>query len=175
LPPTQFDLVTLAPFAYLLGMRLSAESMYANRQADAKTIVRLGVAVIIRDDEGRILLERRSDCGWWGCLGGRVEAGESVEQAALREVQEETGLTVRITGLVGLYSEPVGRIVTFPDNVVHLVDAALTAEIVSGELRISAESEELRFFLPQELPQEIVPPARRLLQDVIDGLSGVLR
>lgn len=149
--------------------------MYASRQADANTIVRLGVAVIIRDRAGRILLERRSDCGWWGCIGGRVEPGESVEQAAVREVLEETGLAVRITGLVGLYSEPAGRIVTFPDNVVHLVDAAVTAEILSGELSISHESEELRFFLPQELPAEIVPPARRLLQDAIEGLSGVLR
>jgi 8-oxo-dGTP pyrophosphatase MutT (NUDIX family) len=156
-------------------MRLSAESMYANRKADANTIVRLGVAVIIRDDAGRLLLERRSDCGWWGCLGGRVEPGESVEQAAIREAFEETGLTVHITGLLGLYSEPAGRIVTFPDNVVQLVDAAVTAEIVSGQLTISPESEELRFFSPQDLPAEIVPPARRLLQDAIEGLSGVLR
>lgn len=149
--------------------------MYASRQADAKTIVRLGVAVIVRDDGGRILLERRSDCGWWGCLGGRVEPGESVEQAGIREVLEETGLSVRITGFVGLYSEPAGRIVTFPDNVVQLVDAAVTAEIISGELRISPESEELRFFHPHELPAEIVPPARRILADAIEGLSGVLR
>lgn len=149
--------------------------MYANRQADAQTIVRLGVAVVIRDGEGRILLERRSDCGWWGMPGGRVEAGETVEQAALREVFEETGLVVRITGLVGLYSEPDGRIVTFPDNVVQLVDAAVTAEIVSGELTTSPESEELRFFGPQELPIEIVPPVRRLLADALAGLSGVLR
>ena len=156
-------------------MRLSPETMYANRQADAHTIVRLGVAVIIRDDEGQILLERRSDCGWWGMPGGRVEAGETVEQAAIREVFEETGLTVRITGFVGMYSEPDGRIVTFPDNVVHLVDAAVTAEIVSGELTKSSESEELRFFLPQELPAEIVPPVRRLLADALAGLSGVLR
>jgi 8-oxo-dGTP pyrophosphatase MutT (NUDIX family) len=156
-------------------MRLSAESMYAHRQADANTIVRLGVAVIIRDDEGKILLERRSDCGWWGMPGGRVEAGESVEQAAIREVLEETGLAVRITGLIGLYSEPAGRIVTFPDNVVHLVDAAVTAEIVSGILTRSSESEELRFFSPQELPAEIVPPVRRLLADALAGLSRVLR
>ena len=149
--------------------------MYADRQADANTIVRLGVAVIVRGEGGKILLERRSDCGWWGLPGGRVEAGESVEQAAIREVYEETGLTVRITGLVGLYSEPAGRIVTFPDNVVHLVDAAVTAEIVSGELTLSSESEELQFFKLHELPEEIVPPARRLLADFMHGISGVLR
>ena len=149
--------------------------MYADRQADANTSVRLGVAVVVRDDKGRILLERRSDCGWWGMPGGRVEPGESVKQAAIREVLEETGLIVRITGFVGLYSEPAGRIVTFPDNVVHLVDAAVTAEVVSGELTLSCESEELRFFGVHEMPAEIVPPVRRLLADAIDGVLGVLR
>jgi 8-oxo-dGTP pyrophosphatase MutT (NUDIX family) len=149
--------------------------MYASREVNSKTIVRLGVAVVVRGDGRTILLERRSDCGWWGMPGGRVEPGESVEQAALREVREETGLVVQVTGFVGLYSEPAGRIVTFPDNVVHLVDAAVTAEIVSGELTLSSESEELRFFRVDELPDDIVPPVRRLLADAIEGVSGVLR
>lgn len=149
--------------------------MYAPRTADAETSVRLGVAVIVCDDSGRILLERRSDCGWWGLPGGRIEPGESIVQAAIREVYEETGLVVSILRLVGLYSEPDERIVTFPDNVVHLVDAAVAAEIVSGSLRLSPESEELRFFQPGALPRDLVPPARRLLEDHRQGLSGVLR
>jgi hypothetical protein len=81
---------------------------------------------------------------------------------------------VRITGLVGLYSEPEERIVTYPDNVVHLIDAAVAAEVVSGRLTISPESEELQFFDPQRLPADLVPPARRLLADYAQGLSGVL-
>jgi ADP-ribose pyrophosphatase YjhB (NUDIX family) len=155
-------------------MKLSPQTLYAPRQADAATIVRIGVAAIVRRDDGQILLERRSDCGWWGLPGGRVEPGESITEAALREVFEETGLTVRITGLVGLYSEPEERIVTYPDNVVHLIDAAVAAEVVSGRLTISPESEELQFFDPQRLPADLVPPARRLLADYAQGLSGVL-
>ncbi|HEY3969392.1 MAG TPA: NUDIX domain-containing protein [Planctomycetaceae bacterium] len=155
-------------------MKLSPQTLYAPRQADAATIVRIGVAVIVRRDDGQVLLERRSDCGWWGLPGGRVEPGESITEAAVREVFEETGLTVRITGLVGLYSEPEERIVTYPDNVVHLIDAAVAAEVVSGRLTISPESEELQFFDPQKLPADLVPPARRLLADYAQGLSGVL-
>lgn len=163
-------------FAYSdAGMRQSPQTLYAPRPADSATIVRIGVAVIVRRDDGQILLERRSDCGWWGLPGGRVEPGESIEQAALREVLEETGLSVRITRLVGLYSEPDERIVTFPDNVVHLVDAAVAAEIVSGRLTISSESEDLRYFEPGALPVDLVPPARRLLADYAQGLSGMLR
>jgi ADP-ribose pyrophosphatase YjhB (NUDIX family) len=162
-------------FFYFDGrMKLSPQTLYAPRQADAATIVRIGVAAIVRRDDGQILLERRSDCGWWGLPGGRVEPGESITEAAVREVFEETGLTVRITGLVGLYSEPEERIVTYPDNVVHLIDAAVAAEVVSGRLTISPESEELQFFDPQRLPADLVPPARRLLADYAQGLSGVL-
>lgn len=95
------------------------------RTADANTQVRVGVGVIVRSDSGRILLEKRSDCGWWGLPGGRIEPGESVEQAAIRKVKEETGLDVEIIRLLGVYSEPAERIVTYPDNVVHLIDILL--------------------------------------------------
>ncbi|MBI3865298.1 MAG: NUDIX domain-containing protein [Planctomycetia bacterium] len=156
-------------------MRTSPPTMYAPRRADAATIVRVGVAVVVAHKDGRILLERRSDCGWWGLPGGRIDPGESAEQAAIREVFEETGLNVRITRLIGLYSEPEGRIVTYPDNVVQLVDVAIAAEIVSGRLTISPESLDLQYFEPAKLPDELVPPARRLLDDYAQGLFGVLR
>lgn len=155
------------------GMAL--EVMYASRPADAKTIVRVGVGVIVCNSRGQILLEKRSDCGWWGLPGGRIEPGESVIQAALREVKEETGLEVEIIQLLGVYSEPTGRIVTFPDNVVHLVDIVVVARIISGELRCSIESEQLQFFEPTTLPSEIVPPARVPLQDFRQGKTGIIR
>jgi 8-oxo-dGTP pyrophosphatase MutT (NUDIX family) len=121
------------------------------------------------------LLEKRSDCGLWGLPGGRIDAGESAIEAAVREVLEETGLQVRVTGLVGVYSEPATRIVVHPDNVVQLVDIILSAEIVGGELKVSAESEELRFFDPKDPPDNIVPPAMLPLADVANGVRGVVR
>ena len=98
-------------------------------------------------------------------------------EAAVREVKEETGLTITITRLLGVYSEPTDRIVTFPDNVVHLVDIVLEATVVSGELSCSSESETLQFFNPSALPAEsyIVPPARLPLRNVIGKLTGVIR
>jgi 8-oxo-dGTP pyrophosphatase MutT (NUDIX family) len=155
-------------------MNANGLDMYAPKRPDANTRVKAGVGVIVVDAAGRILLERRSDNGWWGLPGGSIEAGESVRQAALREVLEETGLHIRITGLLGVYSEPAGRIVTYPDNgeVAHLVDIALTAEIVSGELMVSCESLDLKFFPPVSLPPEIVPPARQPIQDFIDRRTG---
>jgi mutator protein MutT len=149
--------------------------MYAPRQADANTLVRVGVGVIVQNAAGQILLEKRSDCGLWGLPGGRIEPGESVAQTVVREVQEETGLIVEITRLLGVYSEAAERIVTFSDNVVHLVDIVLEAYPISGELRCSHESEQLRFFDPTALPAEIVPPARAPLRDFVWGGVGVIR
>jgi 8-oxo-dGTP pyrophosphatase MutT (NUDIX family) len=154
-----------------------AARMYSKKRADENTKVRVGVGVVITNAEGWILLEKRSDCALWGFPGGRIEAGESIREAAVREVFEETGLTVRITRLLGAYSEPSERIVTFLDNgeVVQLVDLMVEATILSGELTCSSESLELRFFDPAHLPPDMVPPALSPLNDYLAGFIGVLR
>jgi D-glycero-D-manno-heptose 1,7-bisphosphate phosphatase len=149
--------------------------MYAPREAEAITQVRAGVGVIIRDAQGWILLEKRSDSGAWGLPGGKIEPGESIRDTALREVLEETGLTVEIVALQGVYSEPAEHIVTYPDNVVQLVDTVLQATVVSGRLTRSAESEELRFFPADQLPTDLVPPARGILDDFRAGRNAVIR
>ncbi|PZO41456.1 MAG: hypothetical protein DCF19_09640 [Pseudanabaena frigida] len=151
--------------------------MYTLRKADTHTLVRVGVGVVVRNQQGMILLEKRSDCGMWGLPGGRVEAGESLEDAAIREVKEETGLTIKVSKLLGVYSEPADRIVTFPDCVVHLVDIVLEASICDEDVQLvcSEESEDLQFFALDRLPLDIVPPARSPLRDLAGDLFGVIR
>ncbi len=141
-------------------------------------LVRAGTAVIVLDERGRILLEKRSDSGLWGLPGGRIEPGESLIEAALREVREETGLTVEIVGLVGIYSRvEEGRVVTFPDNgdVVQLIDLVMEARNPTGTLAHSHESERLEFFEPEALPfEQFCPPIRKPLGDYLAGKRGVL-
>ncbi len=145
---------------------------------DASVIVRIGVGVIVVRDDGSVLLEKRADCGLWGLPGGRVDPGESLTEAAVREVQEETGLTVTLRGLVGVYSDPnERRIATYPDNGdrVHLVDAVLEAGEPRGALTRSVESEELVFFEPANIPwNEVCAPARKPLADFLAGKRGVV-
>jgi len=140
--------------------------------------VKAVVGVIISDGKGHLLMERRSDNGLWGLPGGAIEPGESVTEAALREVWEETRLTIRISGLVGVYSTPSdGRIVTYPDNgdVAQLVDIVLSADRIDGTPTTSAESIDLAFFPPERLPGEMAAPAVRPIQDYVAGFTGVIR
>ena len=152
-----------------------SEANFSEALAKGGAIVRAGVGVAVLDERGWVLLEKRSDCGMWGLPGGRIDAGESAAEAAIRETFEDTGLHVRITALVGVYSEPAHRVVVHPDNVVQLVDILLEAEILSGELKVSPESEELRFFDPAALPVDLVPPAVLPLSDVAKRVRGILR
>jgi 8-oxo-dGTP pyrophosphatase MutT (NUDIX family) len=153
--------------------------MIFGSETTSATVIKLGVAVLVEDAAGALLLDLRRDCGLWGLPGGRVEAGESVAAAAIRETREETGFEVSLTGLQGIYSEPKERIVTYDDNgdVRHLVDIVLTARIVSGRLACSPESIRLQFFPKNCLPalEAVAPPARQAIRDYLDGAKATLR
>lgn len=158
-------------------MNLISTPCYGLRSAADITQVRAGVGVFVGYQPHRILLEKRSDCGLWGLPGGRIEAGESIKDSAIREVQEETGLEIEVVKLLGVYSSPAERIVTYPDNVVQLIDIILFGIILSGTLSCSTESEALKFFELNTLPpeSEIVLPARAPIRDYFQGLTGAIR
>jgi 8-oxo-dGTP diphosphatase len=74
--------------------------------APMATVVAPSVFVAVRNERGQLLLVRRCDDGTWELPGGRVDVGESAMQAGVRETAEESGLLVKITGLVGLFTDP---------------------------------------------------------------------
>ena len=103
------------------------------------------VSVVVPDGRGRILLIRRTDNNYWSIPGGGMEPGESVRQAASREVMEETGINCEVTGLIGVYSNP-GHVAAYDDGEVRQeFSICLTARILGGALRTSSESSEVRF------------------------------
>ena len=113
-----------------------------------KIILNCAGALIIRD--GKILFQRRTDNGKWGLIGGLLEMNETCEQAALREIREETGLEVKLTGFLGIFHNH--NMVWSNGDAAHVISAVFTAEIVSGEPRIDEESFELRFLGKDEVP-----------------------
>jgi 8-oxo-dGTP pyrophosphatase MutT (NUDIX family) len=68
---------------------------------------------IVRNGVGRVLLVRRTDDGYWELPGGRVEVEESASAAVVREVAEEAGVAITVTGLAGVYSDP-GHVLAYP-------------------------------------------------------------
>ena len=70
---------------------------------------------VVRDDTGRVLLVQRADDELWELPGGRIEIGESASAAAVREVAEEAGVDIELTGLSGVYSEP-GHVLVYADG-----------------------------------------------------------
>jgi len=132
-------------------------------------VIRPGGCAAVFNVRGELLLQKRSDNGYWSMPGGAVEPGESVEQGILREVWEETGLTVRVVRLVGVYSDPRNYMVTqYPGgDIVHSVSLCFVCDYVSGTLQISEESTELGYYPLQALPEPIMPSHLIRLQDVL--------
>jgi 8-oxo-dGTP pyrophosphatase MutT (NUDIX family) len=75
-----------------------------------------GARIVIEDSGGRVLLQQRSDFGLWGLPGGNAEEGESLESVVVREVVEETGLTVSDVKPFGFGCDPAHETITFPNG-----------------------------------------------------------
>ncbi|MBT3339104.1 MAG: NUDIX domain-containing protein [Anaerolineae bacterium] len=114
--------------------------------------IRLGCSAVIFDEtKQKVLLTQRADNGQWCLPSGGVDPGETVEETCVREVYEETGLNVRVTRFVGVYSDP-HRMVEYPDgNKVHVVALSFEAEIIGGELGLSDETTDFDYFTPEEM------------------------
>ena len=136
--------------------------------------VHAGLCAAVFDEDGRVLLEHRSDNGFWGMPGGAVDIGESVEQAVKREVLEETGLRVEVKRLVGVYSDPrQHNIASYPDgNVLQGVSFLFECVRKGGELRMSDESTDLGYFDVNELPEKMLLSHELRISDAMDTVSG---
>ncbi|MER7791087.1 NUDIX domain-containing protein [Streptomyces sp. NPDC097640] len=111
----------------------------------------VAASAVVTDGAGRIVLQRRRDNDLWALPGGGMELTDSLPGTAVREVKEETGLDVEITGLVGTYTDPRHVIAYTDGEVRRQFNVCFTARIVGGQLAISDESTELCFVPPEGL------------------------
>ncbi len=135
----------------------------------------VGVNVAIFDNAGRVLLTRRQDNGLWCLPGGHMDMHEMLQQTALRETQEETGLTVELERLAGLYSlhYPAGAFGEgSPDR--HILVALFRARATGGELALNDEVTEFGWFAPDHLPEDLIPLIARRVHDAAPATGEVV-
>lgn len=130
------------------------------------------VTAAVRDVAGRILLIHKIDNDYWAMPGGAMDVGESVADAAMREVQEETGVLVELTGLVGIYTDP-GHVMAYDDGEVRQeFSVCFHARPIAGEPRQDdTETKAARWIEPADMPTlNIHPSMRRRIEDAVARL-----
>jgi len=145
------------------------KNKYPNVKAEIHRCIGLTVDLVILYNGGVVLVKRRNDPykGYWALPGGFVEYGEKVEDAAVREAREETGLDVKLLKLIGVYSDP-NR-----DPRGHTVTVAFLAR-GKGNLKGGDDASEARVFKLDEIKnlklafdhKEIIEDALRIMGDL---------
>lgn len=129
-------------------------------------LMQCGASVIVENEKGEILLQLRSDNGQWAYAGGSIELFERVQDAAARELEEETGLVAEELELLGVYSGPEMRYVYPNGDETSNVDIVYVCRKYHGALRCEAgEVEKLGFFPLDRLPGEIFSVCQPALED----------
>jgi len=103
------------------------------------------------EDEGRVVLVRRGiepSLGFWSLPSGFTEYGETIEETAIRECREETGLEIELDGLLGVYS-------VNSNFYGQLILVLYSAHVIGGDLVAGDDASEAALFAPAELPTDI--------------------
>jgi 8-oxo-dGTP diphosphatase len=109
------------------------------------------VGVLVIKDDRLLLVERAVDPfkGWWDIPGGFLQNGEHPEAGARREVQEETGLTIRLTGFVGIFMD------TYETTGEHTLNIFYIGEPIGGTEMAASDAVGLQWFPLGHLPDQI--------------------
>jgi 8-oxo-dGTP pyrophosphatase MutT (NUDIX family) len=137
-----------------------------------RPLLMIGTAILILDTDGRLLLMKRSDNGFWGPPGGGLEPGEIVEMSARREAFEETGLKIGKMKLVDVFSGPE-IYYRYPNgDEIYGVSIAYLTRDWHGEVHLSEEHMEWGWFSPDEVPGNLNPPNIPLIEEFRRGDLG---
>jgi ADP-ribose pyrophosphatase YjhB (NUDIX family) len=124
---------------------------YDDPDAPPANSIVVAVTAVVRNYDGDVLLIERTDNGLWAAPGGAQDIGESVIDTVTREVREETGIDVEVTGLSGVYSDP-RHVIAYDDGEVRQeFSLCFHARPIAGDLRTSSESRQVHWAKPEQL------------------------
>jgi len=136
-----------------------------------RPILVVGAAILVLDDQNRVLLMKRSDSDCWGPPGGAVEPGELVEEAARRETLEETKLAVGEMSLFGVFSGPE-LYYKYPNgDEVYNVTIIYLSRHWHGTVELNEEHTEWHWFPGDEIPEDLSPPIKPVLEQFRQAFS----
>jgi NAD+ diphosphatase len=143
--------------------------------------IQVKVGVVVTDKDGRVLLIKEKletkPCALWNIIKGSHESGEAMEEAALRECQEEAGIQVEMKAFLGVYVSEEGEKMRIQFNFLAYVTETSTRLADKSEQELRDEAiEEARWFTREEIqkmsPEEFVSPrSYEVLQDWMSGQS----
>ena len=142
---------------------------YQDPNAPRPTRLVPAASAVVADDESRLLMAKRTDNGLWTIPGGGMKPGETIADAAIREVKEETGIDVEVVALVGIYTNPQ-HVVEYSDGEVRQqFSVCFACRPVGGEPTPSDETSDVGYFTPNEIDGMDVHPSIRLrIQHFLD-------
>ncbi|MFD8366018.1 NUDIX hydrolase [Streptomyces hygroscopicus] len=141
---------------------MSRIDYYHDPDAPTANSVVPSVTAVVQDEAGRLLLIHKTDNDLWALPGGGHDIGESVSETVVREVAEETGITVEVDSIIGLYTDP-NHVMAYDDGEVRQqFSICFRAHPTGGELRTSSESKEVRWVSPTDLDDLDIHPSMRL-------------
>ena len=117
---------------------------------------------VVTDEQARILLIKRRDNDLWALPGGGMDLGESIVETAVREVKEETGLDIAVTGLVGVYTNPRHVIAYTDGEVRQQFSLCFTTRLIGGQLHFDFESTDIAWTPAQGIESVDMHPSMRL-------------
>lgn len=134
--------------------------------------IQTGAAVIIRNEEGKILLQERTDRNKWGLPGGCQELGENLRQTAVREAYEETGIELDSNKLILIDTlSGESRKNSYPNgDIVYNNTSLYLADITNNyKLKGDSETKRLEFFNTNDVPENLMD--KDLIQAYINYIN----
>lgn len=144
---------------------------YIREKVGHDEIILVFAGAVVSNEVGQILLHQRADTSMWSLPGGAMEMGETAAETAIREVREETGLIIKIDGLIGVYSNKYTELAN--KDKYYGVGISFCASVVGGKIiRESNESLDVRFFDRNELPKLAFKQHEKIVSDYLAGKRG---